>query len=110
MFDLDQFITVKRGWLYGVPFEALADTGMLQQTARDWDKSVMVKQQTLDYVTFLKISFYRKRHKIFLTVFFSHIHKRAKYYVTLYCLDSAGTAKRYIARWYFRDRKNTTLN
>ena len=28
---------------------ALAETGMLQQTIRDWDKSIEVKQQVIDY-------------------------------------------------------------
>ena len=41
---------------------------------------------------FKKISFFRKPHKIFWTVFTSHIHKRAKYCVTLYCILTAGTA------------------
>ena len=41
---------------------------------------------------FLKISSYRKCRKICWTVFTLHIHKRAKYCVTLYCPDSAGTA------------------
>ena len=47
------------------------------------------------YVTFLKISFFRKPRKIFWTVFSvftSHIHKCAKYCVTLYCPLTAGTA------------------
>ena len=45
-------------------------------------------------VTFLKISFYRKPRKIFWTVLTLHIHvhKRAKYCVTLYCPLIAGTA------------------
>ena len=44
------------------------------------------------YVSFLKISFYRKPRKIFWTVFTSHIHKCAKYCVRLYCLLTVGTA------------------
>ena len=39
VFDRDRFISV----------EALAETGMLQQTTRDWDKSIEVKQQVINY-------------------------------------------------------------
>ena len=40
----------------------------------------------------LKISFHRKPRKIFWTVFTSHIHKRTKYCMTLYCPLTVGTA------------------
>ena len=49
MFDLDRFISVEGGLLYQIQVEALADTGMLQQTTRYWDKSIEVKQQVIDY-------------------------------------------------------------
>ena len=49
MFDQDRFISVEGGLLQQIPVEALAETGMLQQTTRDWDKSVEVKQQVIDY-------------------------------------------------------------
>ena len=49
MFDRDRFISVEGGLLWQIPVEALAETGMLQQTTRDWDKSVEVKQQVIDY-------------------------------------------------------------
>ena len=49
MFDRDQFISVEGGLLSQISVEALAETGMLQQTTRDWDKSVEVKQQVIDY-------------------------------------------------------------
>ena len=49
MFDRDRFISVEGGLLKHIPVEALAETGMLQQTTRDWDKSIEVKQQVIDY-------------------------------------------------------------
>ena len=67
------------------------------------------------YVTFLKISFYRKPHTIFWTVFTSHKYKRAKYCATLYWPDSAGTANVILTGeifgievWSFQKRKQTT--
>ena len=49
MFDRDRFISVEGGLLLQIPVEAFAETGMLQPTTRDWDKSIEVKQRVIDY-------------------------------------------------------------
>ena len=53
---------------------------------------IQIFEETFEYVTFLKISFYRKPTLNCFHFTYTNVHKRAKYCVMLYCPLTEGTA------------------